>query len=315
MGVYGKVINTEGRELRVSKPCFGFLHYITSWRHGSGLFPPLGYEGDSRQYIENFACSALLSRFEWEYRKGNDLNPDTRELFDNQFGGFDNYVRDIIGAARQLNQYYENFNFDHAFDEEFPYICVPLTTDDNMQHSIIGGMMLRNLLHYNYCIKAYAMFKDAGLSSLRAFVYAQVYYAGQNFNGEIRFSTQFGGDNQIFPRAAGICDLAAMLKKKSFPWQGNWGDTDHGYGRDGWYGSNNDFDGDDPESDDEPLNRAPELERTQYYSQLSDVTLTTDANWYNLENFGNSTLPRQVENVRGILDMDLLVSQVMEGME
>lgn len=271
--VQATVFTKEGRSHAFRKPCFGFMAYIDSW--GDEIFDEVLDENGVRVPVDDdeshpYFKSYLLKSMDWTIsnifnRNDNDVN-----------------IPYVLEAMKSYPQYYDNVvvvgeGEDMTFT--FPLEDVP------MQKTIVGAMMLRNIIDRETHSAMFKTCLDVGLSPKFSFLIAQLFYSSTNFDCD-EYACPLDSrsdDDTIFSDFTRLCDLELFLNHKlGDVWQGVWGDTLGGYGREGEY------DGYD----------APRSKRTGYRSELIDITLATDPLVYKDSPFVSSIWPSCDTNIK-----------------
>lgn len=236
--VQATIINKQGVEEGFSKPCFGFMGYINQWNEDDEV-----WDEDEDEYI-----NTPLDGFSSD-------NIETMIYHHGEGGAA--FINAVKSAMEKLPQYYDNVTWAEGDDDlVFPLVGVP------MQKTIIGAMMMRNIFTYESCRNVFLHLLEAGREPVVAFVLSQRYFSNYHFaSGGMAFFTSSDGDESIFGDYSRLCDLRAMLNGEiGYLWQGVWGDTDNGYGRDGEY-----------DDDSSPINP-----RTGHRSRLTETTQVVD---------------------------------------
>ncbi|WAX14189.1 hypothetical protein ECO319P1_00030 [Escherichia phage ECO319P1] len=253
--VWAVIENHKGQREDFRKPCFGFMSYIHQW-----------YETDEwddeeddweYEYLEGFEPAELnLMHYFPDFRNhmpSQDL-PEFREK----------YLPVLLEAVKLLPQYYSNVEYTAPTDSTQETFTFALQ-DANMQTTIIGAMMLRNIAQYSGMRRVFRLCVDAGLDPVTCFVMGNMYSSNYcSFGadaGKYLANPVHYGDESIFPDETRACDIQAFIDGKlGHIYQGVWGDTENGYGR---YGE---YDGD----------TAPRFERTGNRSTITDTLLLAD---------------------------------------
>lgn len=265
MSVDVRVHNKAGEWIDQDRPCFGFMSFIDQWDEDDINEASSNDIYDRSDYgnIPGFESCELtrLDHSIWRPFEDNDFGKKQRE----------EYFEKFLEALPLLPQYFEGVEVlrkdaSHQQNEDSVTFCYPLE-GRQMQATIIGAMMVRNIMCYSCGGKAFGMFIDKGVEPHIAFVLANTYFGafqpmarGGIAAGNYFYRT-YGGDESIFNSLATVADVAAMINGKlANPWQGKWGDTDEGYGRYGNYDSHS----------------AGNNPRTNMQKNLNDVTLLLD---------------------------------------
>lgn len=238
--VWAVVENSKGEKEDFRKPCFGFMSYINQWDETDE------WDDDEGDWI--YEC---ISGFQPGELKLMRFMPETHRHLGNdetEKSWYSDYMPKVLEAMEVLPQYYEGVkyiprNAEEDGEEQFVWDL----QNANMQTTIIGAMMLRNVLQYPSMRSVFRICIDAGISPVISFIMGNSYSRG--------YSTSFGsstgqylsnpvhyGDESIFSDEVRVCDLKAFVEGKlGLIYQGVWGDTENGYGR---YGE---YDGDEAE--------------------------------------------------------------------
>lgn len=254
MGIEVRVYNKKEEWVDFDRPCFGFLSYIDQWDYSdiedashdeiadrSDCCSIVGFEADqlvSFDYVEKPFGSRNLSQ-----ARVDTLKQQVREAL----AGLPQYYGDVSVMEESYGRWRINFPLEGK----------------QMQTSVIAAMMLRNVIMYTSIGLAFEELCSEGIEPHVAFVVANGFSYSYNAlnNNKSTFYRNHSNDETIFGQSARICDMAAMIKGElPDPWQGNWGDTDGGYGR---YGDYDD-------------GHAPNSERTHNRKSLNDLTLLTE---------------------------------------
>lgn len=245
------VFNKQGNDENFSKPCFGFLGYINQWSETEE------WDDDEDDYVpgelEGFT-SSNLKRVVWHSSSSGcdgrsqiwDELPDIMAAFPQFFSNFS-----ILKVGEKLEDA-PNYTIranDIAFTLE----------GQNMQTTVMGAMMLRNLLEYASFGNSYHQMRTWGYDIKFSFIMSMTYQCNQSFgSNSYSFWQGTGGDESIFSDDAAIADLKNILEGGiGFVYQGNFGDTENGYGRNGEYDDKN----------------APHNPRTEEFANLHDVMM------------------------------------------
>lgn len=234
--VWAVIENHKGEKESFRKPCFGFMSYINQWNETDE------WDDDECDWV--YEC---LSGFEPNELKRMYFFPEIRNNLSSQEGEkewYDKYMPALLEAMLCLPQYYEGVQYNKVdgAEEEFVWDL----EDANMQTTIIGAMMLRNVLQYSNMRRVFRICIDAGINPVISFIMGNMYSsnystfgstAGQYLSNPVHY-----GDESIFSDEIRVCDIKAFVEGKlGFIYQGVWGDTENGYGR---YGE---YDGDEAE--------------------------------------------------------------------
>lgn len=282
MSINVRVHNKAGEWIMMDRPCFGFLSYIDQWDTSDiedASHDEL-YSRDDGCGIEGFH-SGEIDNFDYI-----DKPFASRSLPADRF----QFLSDgLYEAMKGLPQYYGDVSIsgdDYGYNNKA--FNFPLT-GKQMQTTVIGAMMLRNINAYTSTGLAFEEFLKEGVEPHIAFVLANAYPYSYNAlnNDKSTFYRNQNGDETIFGSHARVCDLAAMIKGEiPDAWQGVWGETEEGYGRYGDYDGTN--------ADNNP--------RTGYRRSLNDCVLVkenyldslnlTDGTIGNDDGWGTFTIPR-----------------------
>lgn len=249
--VMATIISDTGDAENFRKPCFGFLGYIDEWnivrRSDNGGWDTVSHFDSDR-----------IEKMVW--------NPDWDEHDEEKNKLFRESLHEIQKA---FPQYFGEFTISSNGDE----IVVPLK-NKNMQTTVMACMMLRNFTYYSSTRQVFeTLVNDFGVPVPEAFVISMIYSGNYNMGeGGMMYYWGTGGDEQIFGDDVAIIDLKNMLEGRlGTIWQGDFGDTAQGYGREGCY---------DGET-------AAESPRTGEYLSMVDTTLV-EVGHYTEEEISNS---------------------------
>lgn len=266
--VWAVVENHKGNREDFRKPCFGFMSYIHQW-----------YETDEwdddeddweYEYLEGFEPAELkYMRFYPEI--GRHLSSE-----ESQKEWYEKYMPAVLEAMLCLPQYYKGVQHNNEDGEEEEFVWD--LEDANMQTTIIGAMMLRNILQYSSMRAVFRICIDAGVSPVISFIMGNMY--SRNYStfgataGQYLSNPVHHGDESIFSDDVRVHDLKTFVEGGlGFIYQGVWGDTENGYGRYGEYDGGS----------------APTFARCGRSGVITDTLLTT-------ENYGDSPLIRTFES-------------------
>lgn len=267
-----KVFTKEGHSHTFRKPCFGFMAYINSW--GDEIFDEVLDENGVRVYVDEdeahpYFKSHLLKSLDWRLGYLSKTNCNTTN------------IPYILKAMKSYPQYYDDVTVSGKGEDltfTFPLEDVP------MQKTIVGAMMLRNVLDRSSHSSLFQKSIEMGFSPKFSFLLAQMFYICTSFDDEDSICSldSRNDDDTIFSDFTRVCDLECFLNHKlGDVWQGVWGDTENGYGREG------DYDGCD----------APRSKRTGYRSELIDIILSDDPSAYEGSPFASSIWPSCEDNI------------------
>ena len=275
--VQAVVVNKQGKTLNKSTPCFGFMAYINQWRevyvNRDGVEvdedDETEFDWDSVENVykhvdgfepNNLATLIWIPQPRW-------VTPEVEELvrldFPEILKAFPQFYKDV--TIKNLNgptNWSPSANIWH--EEERARVLFPLE-GHNMQVTIIGAMMLRNITDYTACNRAYQMFRNNGYDVKHSFIFAQIFNGNDGFMGRISYWFSSTDDSSIFSDDTQVGDLRMVMDGElGNVWQGDWGSTETGYGRDGSLGAG---------YDDTSEETAPYFERTGDSSTLRDVLM------------------------------------------
>lgn len=230
MSIEVRVTDKKENWVEFDRPCFGFLSYIDQWdttdiedASSDDMYRLKDING-----LEGFESENIESMTYIEYPfSSRSLPADRMSFLQDKF----------LEALKNLPGYYDNVSVDTNYGSRkwafnFPFENQP------MQKTVIGAMMIRNIMTYTSTGLAFEELCKEGIEPHIAFVLANAFPYSYNAvnNNSSNFYRNHSGDETIFPTSARICDLAAMIKGElPDPWQGCWGDTEDGYGRYGEY--------------------------------------------------------------------------------
>lgn len=241
MSVHAVVYNKEGDWFEWDRACFGFLSYIDCWDgsevEGTNLDADDLY--DMNDGIDGFD-SKNLSHIVYK----ESVSPELRDTLQKAMAGLPQYYGDVTVTTDPSSRW--------SFE-------IPIQ-DKPMASTVIGCMMLRNIVNYAGYRNSYVHMVEKGVEPSVAFILAQAFqYRHDALKSENRGWYRYtGGDDNIFGSNARLCDLVAAIKGEiGDDWQGDFGETDNGYGRYSEYNQT----------------AAPKNERTGNNYDLSDVTL------------------------------------------
>lgn len=253
--VMATVFNKAGDSEDFAKPCFGFLSYIEQWDEDNEV-----WDDDEDEYIsgplDGFSSGELSHMVYSPSHSGCDGTALIKQELPEIFAAFPQY----FGNFKLLD---ENENYGDlqlgGFDNGDIYI--PLA-DQNMQTTVMGAMMLRNLIEYSSFGNSYMILRTAGFDVPFSFVMAMTYQCNKSFgSSEYSFWQGQGGDECVFGDEVTVADLINMLEGGLGKiYQGVFGDTEQGYGRYGNYGDG----------------LAADNERTKRRCTLTDTTMVED---------------------------------------
>jgi|AKZA01.1.fsa_nt_gi hypothetical protein len=252
--VMATVFNKRGASEEFSKPCFGFLSYIEQWDEDNEQ-----WDDEEDEYVAgplSGFSSGELSHMVWSPGPSgcdgtqliNQELPEILAAFPQYFSGFKILDEDESYPGLELG----------GFDTGDIYI--PLA-DQNMQTTVMGAMMLRNLIEYSSFGNSYMILRTAGFDVPFSFVMAMTYQCNKSFgSSEYSFWQGQGGDECVFGDEVTVADLINMMEGGLGKiYQGVFGDTEQGYGRYGNYGDGS----------------APVNPRTGRRCTLTDTTMLT----------------------------------------
>lgn len=236
--VMAVVYNKDGMAHHFSKPCFGFLSYIQTWDDGEGAdddddnWDDDDYEEYEEGPLDGFE-STNLSHLIWtpgvnfmQSKEGQDYNSDDR-------------IFSLLPAIFEaFPQYFEGFSVIKESSDDNLSIKVPLA-GQNMQTVVLGCMMLRNVLEYTHFRSTFDHLINKGTPLKVAFILgcSMVGIFNMSYKGNMYYWST-GGDDQIFGDDARIIDFKNMVEGGvGTIYQGEFGDTENGYGRYGYYGN------------------------------------------------------------------------------
>lgn len=237
--VWAVIENSKGEAEDFRKPCFGFMSYINQWDETDE------WDDDEGDWV--YECLGGFTPGELKYMR---FMPEVRGNLSSQESLKDweeKYLPKVLEAMEALPQYYENVKYvPKDADSDTEEMFVWDLQGANMQTTIIGAMMLRNVLQYPSMRSVFCLCIDNGISPVISFImgntYSRTYSTFGRTSGQYLSNPVHYGDESIFSDEARVCDLKVFCEGGlGFIYQGEWGDTDNGYGR---YGE---YDGDEAE--------------------------------------------------------------------
>ena len=234
--VMAVVYNKEGENQHFAKPCFGFLSYINTWDEGEDDDwddeDDDDYEEPEEGPMDGFS-SHQLSHLVW--------TPEVNFMQAVEGYNSDQRIRDLLPKIFEaFPQYYEGFSVvpveGTPTDRKLFAIKVPLE-GQNMQTIVMGCMMLRNVLEYTHFRTTFDTLinKDTPLNVAFILAVSMVSIYNMGYKGQMTYWST-GGDDQIFGDDARVIDFKNMIEGGvGTIYQGEFGETDNGYGRYGQY--------------------------------------------------------------------------------
>lgn len=256
--VWAVIKNHEGETEDFRKPCFGFMSYANQWEETDE------WDDDEGEYFmtskDGFETANLSTMTFYPELSGHLTSEEVK------LGWAEKYLPKLYEAIKGLPQYYSSLTIemDENDEDQEPEFIWNLQ-DANMQVTIIGAMMIRNILQYASMRRTFTIMIDAGFDVKIAFIMAQRYSSNLvtfgTDKGKYLAYPSAGGDESIFSDGSCICDVVAMYKGElGYIYQGLWGDTENGYGR---YGE---YDG----------GCAPRFERADRCARITDTVLVAE---------------------------------------
>lgn len=214
--VHVEVVNKVGESTgEWCRQCFGFMSEIDCWDENEEE-----WDDDLGEWVSNpldgFASHNLQTMI-FHHKAANCISDADR---DKVMGG-------IKEAMSGLPQYYDNVTLENDGKSfHFPLMGV------KMQKTIIGAMMLRNIIQYSSNRQTFLMLMESGIDAKLSFIMAQRYQMNHSLMENTKMAYVSNGDETIFGDEARVCDIIAMYNGQlGTMYQGNWGSTREGYGR------------------------------------------------------------------------------------
>lgn len=264
-------VNGQGKELRHSRPCFGFMAYINQWNehYVNGLGHVVDEDDEDFDWEDAECVYGANPDFESDNIHFLIWLPVPRCNSDAVKGMIE---ADLVEIMEAFPQFYSNVtveNLDKVSENSGNWgnanvrITWPLC-GQQMQVTIVGAMMLRNLIEYTACNRLYELLRNKGYSPKEAFIYSMMFNGNANWEGEVRYWYQCSDDSALFQDDTEIHDIIMIMEGRlGHAWQGEWGSTASGYGRDGMMETTYDGDGES----------APIFERIGHEADLKDILM------------------------------------------
>lgn len=234
-------VNGQGKRRHHSRPCFGFMAYINQWdecyrnRQGEVVSEDddeFDWDDVDHEYCSDpeFASDNLHQLIWLPHPRFN--SPEVGVMLQEDFmtivESFPQFYSEVkIRNMDKLASSSNNWRVAEV-EVEFPLV------GRNMQVTIIGAMMLRNILEYTCANRTYEILRNKGYSPKMAFVYSLMFNGNENWNNETVFWYQCNEDSSMFQDDTQIHDILMLLDGRlGHIWQDVWGSTECGYGRDG----------------------------------------------------------------------------------
>lgn len=265
------VVNGQGKELRQSRPCFGFMAYINQWNeqyvNGQGTVVNEDDDDFDWEDVETVYCAdpdfeASNIHFLIWLPQPRCNSDEVKKMIE----------ADLVSIMEAFPQFYSNVtveNMDKIADNNGNWsssnvrIKWPLC-GQQMQVTIIGAMMLRNLIEYTASNRVYEILRQEGYTAKESFLYSMIFNGNANWEGEARYWYQCSDDSAMFQDDTEIHDIIMLMEGRlGHAWQGEWGTTESGYGRDGMMETTYDGDG----------TSAPFFDRLDSESDLKDILM------------------------------------------